>query len=780
MQGNLHARFLEGESLRGPTYLNPALIGGFGKININTIKRYFSLEKESKFKTPCARSNKLARWAAPSLRRESELRSKIGPYLAGLIESDGSIAVHSEDSKAKRYRPKILVVFNSADEPLAKKLAFITEAGTVYNKKNAGYIIWHIQKTEDVIKIINIINGYMRTPKIEALHRAINWFNKYDNCSIDCLGLDQSSIDSNAWLAGFTDGDGNFSVALANWKKKGKITSKRVQTFFRLEIRQTYHRDVSAELGGISYSAILNKIANEKFGARYFFKYISRIGAKKLSLDSKFSQIKSSSERRNYSTSSAGYVYSELGANSITFNSYLAGLIESSGSFAIHDVNYKSKPYSPKVLILFKLNDYFLVDKLICITGIGVLNKQKSSIIWQIEKKEDFLKLIHIINGLMRTPKIKLLHRAINWYNNNMNLNIKPLDIDLSPIDSNAWFAGFSQNKSLFTITTSKNSRVILKYKLLVNIVTSNTDIESELSNYFLLFCKISEYLKTSIITKIVHLPYVKCTFIIYAYTPESRNKVIEYFSKFPLLGKVSLDYEHWCKYNNTKKNTIPLTRINYKINNNNNKLLTSNLNNYLPLHKNKCDGSRRNFNTASGLSLSEKGLNPFFVSGFVDGEGCFLVNVRANNKHKNGWRVEVAFKINLHKKDKALFPKWLAGPADLRINYLPGCFALLRSRKKIQTFFGVGNIYEIGADAIQYSVYSATDLVRLIDHFDKYPLITQKQADYLLFKKVVGLINNNKHLTIQGLHQIISIKHSINKGISSELKAAFPEIVPT
>jgi len=27
------------------------------------------------------------------------------------------------------------------------------------------------------IKIIKIINGYMRTPKIEALHRAINWYN---------------------------------------------------------------------------------------------------------------------------------------------------------------------------------------------------------------------------------------------------------------------------------------------------------------------------------------------------------------------------------------------------------------------------------------------------------------------------------------------------------------------------------------------------------------------------------------------------------------------------
>lgn len=224
----------------------PALIGGFGKINMNenTKKRYFSVEKESNIKT------------------ESELRSKLGPYLAGLIEADGSIAVHSKDSNAQKYRPKILVVFSSADQPLAKKLACVTKAGTVYNKKNAGYVLWQIQKTEDVIKIVNIINGYMRTPKIEALHRAINWFNDFYNCNINCLGLDLSPIDSNAWLAGFTDGDGNFSITLTDRKKKGNISSKRVQTFFRLEIRQTYHRDVSVEQGGASYFTILSKISN--------------------------------------------------------------------------------------------------------------------------------------------------------------------------------------------------------------------------------------------------------------------------------------------------------------------------------------------------------------------------------------------------------------------------------------------------------------------------------------------------------------------------------------
>lgn len=219
----------------------PALIGGFGKIYMNTIKRYFSTES--------------------NVKTESELRFKIGPYLAGLIEADGSIAVHDKDSNAKKYRPKIFVVFSSADEPLAKKLASITNAGAVYVKKNAGCVLWQIQKIEDVIKIINIINGYMRTPKIEALHRAINWFNEFYNYSIDCLGLDLSPIDRNAWLAGFTDGDGNFSITLTNRKKKGNITRKRIQTFFRLELRQTYHRDVSVEQGGTSYFAILSKIA---------------------------------------------------------------------------------------------------------------------------------------------------------------------------------------------------------------------------------------------------------------------------------------------------------------------------------------------------------------------------------------------------------------------------------------------------------------------------------------------------------------------------------------
>jgi hypothetical protein len=77
------------------------------------------------------------------------------------------------------------------------------------------------------------------------------------------------------------------------------------------------------------------------------------------------------------------------------------------------------------------------------------------------------------------------------------------------------------------------------------------------------------------------------------------------------------------------------------------------------------------------------------------------------------------------------------------------------------------------------YKVTSVKDLVSVIKHFDKYPLVTFKLADYLLFKEVVGMIQLKEHLTMDGLEKIVAIKASINKGLSDELKAAFPHVIP-
>jgi len=51
--------------------------------------------------------------------------------------------------------------------------------------------------------------------------------------------------------------------------------------------------------------------------------------------------------------------------------------------------------------------------------------------------------------------------------------------------------------------------------------------------------------------------------------------------------------------------------------------------------------------------------------------------------------------------------------------------------------------------------------------------------ADYILFRQVFELVSRKEHLTTEGLHKILSIKASMNKGLSDKLTTAFPNITP-
>lgn len=187
--------------------------------------------------------------------------SFIGPYLAGLIEGDGYIGVQKEFYKTNVvYRPKIIIVFNINDKPLAEKLSAELEVGKIINREKAGHVLLQILAKEEVLKIINLINGHMRTPKIEALYRAICWINEKDSSSIPLLGL--SPLESNSWFAGFSDADASFTITVYDRKKNGVFLRTSVQTFFRIEVKQNYSREVSQDNGGTSYFNILTEISN--------------------------------------------------------------------------------------------------------------------------------------------------------------------------------------------------------------------------------------------------------------------------------------------------------------------------------------------------------------------------------------------------------------------------------------------------------------------------------------------------------------------------------------
>lgn len=85
----------------------------------------------------------------------------------------------------------------------------------------------------------------------------------------------------------------------------------------------------------------------------------------------------------------------------------------------------------------------------------------------------------------------------------------------------------------------------------------------------------------------------------------------------------------------------------------------------------------------------------------------------------------------------------------------------------KIQSFFGngaaIGSVYQ-GTDHVTFKVISISQLIeKIIPHFDKYPLITQKRLDYQLLKEAVYLINNKEHLTREGVEKIINLKAKMN-----------------
>jgi hypothetical protein len=118
----------------------PGLIGGFGKIKqIQNKISQFLLNSTSFLDERIYKNNNITLDSTKV--SEYELKFKLGAYLAGLIEADGTFAIHNKDSKSKKYSPKILVVFNLKDIPLAKKLISVTKTGILHNKQQQGCVI---------------------------------------------------------------------------------------------------------------------------------------------------------------------------------------------------------------------------------------------------------------------------------------------------------------------------------------------------------------------------------------------------------------------------------------------------------------------------------------------------------------------------------------------------------------------------------------------------------------------------------------------------------------
>ena len=147
--------------------------------------------------------------------------------------------------------------------------------------------------------------------------------------------------------------------------------------------------------------------------------------------------------------------------------------------------------------------------------------------------------------------------------------------------------------------------------------------------------------------------------------------------------------------------------------------------------------------------------LDTWWVTGFADGESCFLVHLREKKNLKFGWSVEPSFKIGVHVKDKPVLIKKVLGAG--RISKCGPTVELLCCKSN-QKYPRIRKSY-----------------LSLLSLSFKNPKTWWQRC----LKKILIKIKNKEHLSPSGLREIVALKASRNWGISSRLKAAFPDVVP-
>lgn len=133
------------------------------------------------------------------------------------------------------------------------------------------------------------------------------------------------------------------------------------------------------------------------------------------------------------------------------------------------------------------------------------------------------------------------------------------------------------------------------------------------------------------------------------------------------------------------------------------------------------------------------KNIEPHWLAGFTDAEGCFSVVIFKNKTSKYGEGLKLSFILTQSIRDEYLIKSL--------IEYLGCGYTSLDSRGTID--FKVSKFSSI------------KDII--IPFFNKYCLHGNKFLDFTDFSKVVLLMENKKHLTQEGLNEIKKIRDKMN-----------------
>ncbi len=114
--------------------------------------------------------------------------------------------------------------------------------------------------------------------------------------------------------------------------------------------------------------------------------------------------------------------------------------------------------------------------------------------------------------------------------------------------------------------------------------------------------------------------------------------------------------------------------------------------------------------------------LDPRYVTGLVEGAGSFTYS-------RSSRSLTLYFALRLSRRDQDLLAR-------------------------LQEFFGVGRTYPV-ASGLYFRVSRQDELRRIVDHFDRFPLVSHKLAQYLLWREMVELKSHFRHASADRLQKL-------------------------
>lgn len=135
--------------------------------------------------------------------------------------------------------------------------------------------------------------------------------------------------------------------------------------------------------------------------------------------------------------------------------------------------------------------------------------------------------------------------------------------------------------------------------------------------------------------------------------------------------------------------------------------------------------------------------LDAQWITGFVDGEGCFHVGINPHADMAAGFQVLPEFTVVQHERDVQVL-------------------------HALKAYFGCGVVRVNHGDRMAYRVRGIKHLLEhIVPFFVKHPLKTRKNVDFQKFRDVLLLIDAGAHLTADGIESIRSIARQMNRGPS-------------